>query len=184
MKLLFQTLVAFLLCCQLSAQRTILHCGRLIDGLNDQVQTQMTVVVDSNRITAVEQGYRKPAAGDQVIDLKNQTVMPGLMDMHVHIENETSKKRYEESFRMNEADVALRATTYARKTLMAGFTTVRDLGGNGVNVSMRNAINKGYVTGPRIYTSEKSLATTGGQDDPTNGVRRDLIGDPGPKESQ
>src|SRR4029079_18424905 len=71
---------------------------------------------------------------------------------------------------------------YARVTLMAGFTTVRDLGGSGVNVSLRNAINKGLVVGPRIFTAGKAIATTGGHADPTNGYRKDLMGDPGPAE--
>ena len=102
--------------------------------------------------------------------------------MHVHIEGQSSPKRYEEGFRLNEADVALRATTYCQKTLMAGFTSVRDLGGTGVNVSLGNAVAKGHIVGPRILTAEKSIATTGGHADPTNGLRKDLKGDPGPKE--
>src|SRR5690606_18029258 len=109
-------------------------------------------------------------------------VMPGLMDMHVHVQGETSPKRYEEGFRLNDADIALRATVFLERTLMAGFTTVRDLGGTGVNVSLRDAVNQGHVRGPRIFTAEKSIATTGGHGDPTNGRRDDLRGDPGPAE--
>lgn len=164
------------------AQTTYLHCGKLIDCTDKSVKSEMTVIVEGNRITDVQKGYAKAPAGAQLVDLKNKTVMPGWMDMHVHIEGESNPKSYEEKFRMNEADVALRATTYAKKTLMAGFTTVRDLGGSGVNVSLRNAINQGWVEGPRIFTAEKSLATTGGHADPTNGVRKDLKGDPGPAE--
>jgi imidazolonepropionase-like amidohydrolase len=117
-----------------------------------------------------------------VIDLKSQTVMPGLMDMHVHIEGESNPRAYINRFTMNDADVALQSTVYAKRTLMAGFTTVRDLGGSGVNVSLRNAISKGIVDGPRIYTVEKAIGTTGGHADPTNGVRKELMNDPGPKE--
>ncbi|MEL6926193.1 MAG: amidohydrolase family protein, partial [Bacteroidota bacterium] len=164
------------------AQQSYLHCGRLIDGASGEVQTEMTIVVEENRIDRIVSGYARVPDGVTAVDLKNKTVMPGLIDMHVHIEGESSPKRYEENFRLNDADVALRATTYAKKTLMAGFTTVRDLGGSGVNVSLRNAINKGYVDGPRIYTCEKAIGTTGGHADPTNGVRKDLMGDPGPKE--
>ena len=102
--------------------------------------------------------------------------------MHVHIEHESSPTRYMDRFRQNQSDKALGALKYCRRTLLAGFTTVRDLGGTGVNVSLRNAINKGEVIGPRIYTAEKAIATTGGHADPTNGVRDDLKGDPGPKE--
>lgn len=142
----------------------------------------MTIVVEGNTITQIISGYASVPEDAQGVNLKDKTVMPGLIDMHVHIEGESSPKRYEEQFRLNDADVALRATTYAKKTLMAGFTTVRDMGGSGVNVSLRNAINRGYIDGPRIYTAEKAIGTTGGHADPSNGVRKDLMGDPGPKE--
>ncbi|MEL6867968.1 MAG: amidohydrolase family protein, partial [Bacteroidota bacterium] len=101
--------------CSLSAQQTYLHCGRLIDGQSDQVQTEMTIIVDGKKITAVNKGYTAVPEGAQAIDLKNRTVMPGLMDMHVHIEGESSKKRYEEGFRLNKADKALRATIYCSR---------------------------------------------------------------------
>lgn len=84
------------------------------------------------------------------------------MDMHVHIESQTSPTRYVDGFRDNEADVAYKALPYAHITLMSGFTTVRDLGGSGVNIALRNAINSGLVVGPRIYTAGKSIAPTGG----------------------
>jgi imidazolonepropionase-like amidohydrolase len=102
--------------------------------------------------------------------------------MHVHIEGETSRDGYLKPFTLNDADVAFNAAEIAKRTLMAGFTTVRDLGGSGVNVSLRNAINSGKTEGPRIYTAEKALATTGGHADPTNGRKKDLMGDPGPAE--
>ncbi len=108
--------------------------------------------------------------------------MPGLIDMHVHLEGQLSPKRYIEPFILNDADIAFNAQNYAKTTLMAGFTTVRDLGGSGVNVSLRNAINQHKVVGPRILTAEKALGTTGGHADPTNGVKKELMGDPGPKE--
>jgi len=164
------------------AQQTFLHCGTLIDGKNNQTMQEMTIVVEGNKILSVEKGYKNPGKNDKSIDLKSQTVMPGLMDMHVHIEGETSPTRYSDQFRMNKADVALKATQYCKTTLMTGFTTVRDLGGSGVNISLRNAIKRGYIVGPRIYTAGKAIGTTGGHADPTNGVRADLMGDPGPKE--
>jgi len=102
--------------------------------------------------------------------------------MHVHMESEYNGESYIKEFISNEADIALESTVYAKRTLMAGFTTVRDLGGTGVNISLRNAINKGFVEGPRIYTSGMALATTGGHADPTNGRKRALMGDPGPKD--
>jgi imidazolonepropionase-like amidohydrolase len=113
--------------------------------------------------------------------MKNATVMPGLIDAHVHISSETSKNRYTEGFVLNEEDFAFRSVGYAERTLMAGFTTVRDLGGT-IALSLRNAINGGYVKGPRIIAAGKSIATTGGHADPSNGVNRDLMGDPTAKE--
>ena len=117
-----------------------------------------------------------------MVDLTKKTVMPGWIDMHVHIESETSPTQYIEAFTLNDADKAYNAQEIAKRTLMAGFTTVRDLGGTGVNVALRNAIYKDKVIGPRIFTAEKSLATTGGHADPTNGRKKELLGDPGPKE--
>jgi imidazolonepropionase-like amidohydrolase len=165
-----------------TAQQTIIHCGTLIDCTSDKVAREMSIIVEGNTIIDVKKGYIKGNPGDTTVDLKSETVMPGLMDMHVHIEHESGPKRYEEKFRENKDYIALKATQYCERTLMAGFTTVRDLGGTGVNVSLREAINHGFIKGPRIYTSEKSLATTGGHADPSNGVRDDLKGDPGPKE--
>lgn len=164
------------------AQKVFIHCGNLIDGKTNDVQPQMTIVVDGNKITAVEKGYSRPGANDKLIDLSKKTVMPGLIDMHVHLEGETNKDQALQRFTLNEADVAFRSTVFAKKTLMAGFTTVRDLGGSGVNNSLRNAINQGLVTGPRIFSVGKSIATTGGHADPTNGYRKDLMGDPGANE--
>lgn len=143
---------------------------------------EMTIVVEGDKIVKVEKGYAQAAENDKVIDLKSKTVLPGLMDMHVHIEGETSRDNYIKRFTLNEADIAFNSTVYANRTLMAGFTTVRDLGGSGVNTALRNAINAGKVIGPRIFSAGKSIATTGGHADPTNGYRHDLMGDPGPKE--
>ncbi|MFZ6014028.1 MAG: amidohydrolase family protein, partial [Bacteroidota bacterium] len=166
----------------LQAQKTVIHCGNLIDGKSNDSQSQMTLVVEGNTILAVEKGFSKPGSNDVLIDLSQKTVMPGFIDMHVHLEGETNKEQNLQRFTLNEADVAFRSTVFAKKTLMAGFTTVRDLGGSGVNIALRNAINQGLVTGPRIFTAGKSIATTGGHADPTNGYRKDLMGDPGPKE--
>lgn len=162
------------------AQKTILHCGTLIDGMSDRPRHEVSVIIQGKKILAVEHGYAAPAAGDKVIDLKQQTVMPGWMDMHVHLEGETSKTAYSDKFVQNPADLAYLSVRYAERTLLTGFTTVRDLGGSGVNIALRNAINKGIVIGPRVFTAGKSIATTGGHADPTNGYRRDLMGDPGP----
>jgi imidazolonepropionase-like amidohydrolase len=164
------------------AQRTFIHCGNLIDGKSKEVFSQMTIVVEGNKIIAVNKGFTKPDAQSTLIDLSKKTVMPGLIDMHVHLESETSKDALLKRFTQNEADIAFQSTVYAKRTLLAGFTTVRDCGGTGVNISLRNAINQGTVIGPRVFTAGKAIATTGGHADPTNGSRRDLMGDPGPKE--
>jgi imidazolonepropionase-like amidohydrolase len=163
------------------SQTYFIHCGRLIDGISNQVQPEMTVIVTGNKITDIRKGYIQAEGGAQVIDLKTKTVMPGLMDAHVHLSGETSKNRYTENFTLNDEDFAFRSVNYAERTLMAGFTTVRDLGGT-IAVSMRNAINNGFTKGPRIISSGKSIATTGGHADPTNGVNRKLMGDPDPKD--
>lgn len=175
------------ICCILfsvaaSAQKTIIHCGNLIDGKANDVQPQMTLVVEGNKIIAVQKGFIQPSAGEKLIDLSKKTVLPGLIDMHVHLEEETNKDQNLQEFTLNDADVAYRSTVFAKRTLLAGFTTVRDLGGSGVNISLRKAINNGTVVGPRIFTAGKSIATTGGHADPTNGYRKDLMGNPGPKE--
>ncbi|MFN8336383.1 MAG: amidohydrolase family protein [Cyclobacteriaceae bacterium] len=164
------------------AQKTVIHCGNLIDGKSNEVQTQMTLVIEGNKIVSVQKGFTTPAAGEKLVDLSTKTVLPGLIDMHVHLESETNKDQNLQRFTSNEADIAFRSTVFAKRTLMAGFTTVRDLGGSGVNISLRNAINQGLVVGPRVFTAGKSIATTGGHADPTNGYRKDLMGDPGPKE--
>lgn len=167
----------------LVAQETYLHCGKLIDTRNGKVLTNKTIIVSGNTIKSVEDGFVNPTSSDtQVLDFSKKTVMPGWIDMHVHIEFETSPTAYLDEFTLNDADVAYDAEGIGLRTLMAGFTTVRDLGGSGVNVALRNAINSKKVIGPRIFTAEKAIASTGGHADPTNGYRKDLMGNPGPKE--
>lgn len=162
---------------------TLIHAGRLIDGTGKAPMTERTVVVDGNRIVAVKAGYQAPAAGDQVLDLKDATLMPGLMDMHTHLSFQFAPGSYSEDYTLNPADYALRSVVYAKTTLDAGFTTVRDLGDAfNVTVALRNAINKGVLPGPRIYTAAKAIATTGGHADPTNGSAMHLMGNPGPAE--
>jgi imidazolonepropionase-like amidohydrolase len=167
----------------LFAQKTILHCGQLIDVKTLSIQKEMSIIIEGNKIVDVRKGYVQADSNNKVIDLKNRTVMPGLIDMHVHLENETNPNAYLQGFTMNPADYAFQSVVYAERTLMAGFTTVRDLGGSGVNISLRNAINKGLVKGPRIFTAGKAIASTGGHADPTNGYREDLMGDPGPAQA-
>ncbi|AKA35469.1 metal-dependent hydrolase family protein [Flagellimonas lutaonensis] len=166
----------------LSAQKTYLHCGTIIDVETGKLLREKTIVVSGNKIEAVEDGYTQGGAADMVVDLKQKTVLPGFIDMHVHIEGQSSPTTYIERFTLNDVDVAFQSTVYAKNTLMAGFTTVRDLGGSGVNIALKKAIAKGTVVGPRIFTAGKAIGTTGGHADPTNGRRWDEMGDPGPKE--
>jgi len=174
--------LALMLSSGLFAQKTVIHAGKLLDVKNGKILTEQTIVVEDDKIISVNSGYHTGGSDDVMIDLKNSTVMPGLMDMHVHIEGETSPTRYVDGFRNNEADIAFQSVHFAEKTIMAGFTTVRDLGGSGVNIALRNAINSGKILGPRIYTAGKSIAPTGGHADPTNGMKRELMRDPGPDE--
>jgi imidazolonepropionase-like amidohydrolase len=180
------TLAFFLLLLFLTmpaAARTIIHAGVLINGVDDKPLREMLIVVDGDHIIDVRKGYVSPETGDEVIALTKHTVMPGLMDMHVHLAGELSKDMYTEEFFMNPTDVVLRSTVFAKKTLMAGFTTVRDLGDDGMVVkSLRDAIVKGYVVGPRIFAACRAIGTTGGHADPTAGFNAKYMGDPGPEE--
>ena len=166
-----------------SAQDIYLHCGQLIDTEKGKVLTKKTIIVSGKTIKSIQNGYvDSENTLDIVVDLKSKTVMPGLIDMHVHIENEYNPARYMDQFTANEADVAFKSVNYAETTLVAGFTTVRDLGGTGVNIALRNAINNNTIVGPRIFTAGKAIATTGGHADPTNGRKKLLMGDPGPEQ--
>lgn len=165
----------------LFAQTTYIWCGTLIDGVSAEPKKNSTIVIEKNKIIAIQNGFSTAAVADTTIDLRSATVMPGWIDMHVHLEEETNPNQYLQEFTLNPADYAFQSVRFAETTLLAGFTTVRDLGGSGVNISLRNAVNKGLIKGPRIFTAGKSIATTGGHADPTNGYRKDLMGDPGPE---
>ena len=162
---------------------TLIYAGNLITAEDNQVLRNQTIVVEQDKITALQAGFRQPQSDDNVIDLRQHTVMPGLMDMHTHFYTQFSATVYSENFTMNEADFALRGASFAEKTLQAGFTTVRELGDNHhISNALKKAIAKGYISGPRIFAAGKSIATTGGHADPTNGVAYALMGDPGPKQ--
>lgn len=162
---------------------TVIHAGRLIDGNADRPLERVTVTVEGERILRIERDYREPAPGDTLIDLKDATLLPGLLDMHVHITSEYSRTAELDRYRKTEADVALDSVAYAAATLQAGFTTVRDLGANYLaSFALRRAIEDGRVTGPRIFAAGKSIASTGGHADPTNGYSprlRAALGEPG-----
>jgi imidazolonepropionase-like amidohydrolase len=171
------------------ADTTVLHCGKLFDSRSGRVLGEHTVTVENGRLRSVEAGYAPvPAAGaDAKVayhDLKTSTCLPGWTDLHVHLGSQSSPQSYSEGFRLDDVDFAFRSVGYAEKTLMAGFTSVRDLGGD-VAPHLRDAIAQGLVKGPRIFAAGKSIASTGGHADPTNGyndVLSHLIGPPGPTE--
>jgi imidazolonepropionase-like amidohydrolase len=162
---------------------TLLHCGKLIDVTSLKVLESQTIRVEANKISAVDAGYTAPTGDDEALDLKDSTCMPGLMDMHVHLTHELGPGSYMERFVLNGPQYAIRATLNAEKNLLAGFTLVRNLGdrGYGAPMAVRDAINNGAVPGPRIWAVGKSIATTGGHADPTNGSKRSIAFDVGPQ---
>ncbi len=148
---------------------TLIHAGRLIDGASAAPRERVTVVVDGDRIQAIENGFRAAGGGDEVVDLRQATVLPGLMDMHVHLTSEHSRTSELDSIKKSEADRAYDSTVFAERTLMAGFTTVRNLGDQwNVSIALKRAIESGKVKGPRIFTSGRSIGTRGGHADATN----------------
>ena len=159
----------------------VLKADRLVDVQKGKLEKNVTVVIVGNKIESVNP--RRLPKESRFIDLGDVTLMPGLMDMHRHLTSVISKNRYLERFTLNPQDHTIRAVANAEKALMMGFTSVRNVGDRaGATVALRNAINKGVVPGPRIFTAGRSIATTGGHGDPTNGTREDIMGDPGPKE--
>ena len=158
----------------------IIHAGRLIDGVSDEVKTNQTVIVDGGKITVIEPGFRPPGAGDRLIDLSQGTLLPGFIDAHVHLSGEQSRRTELERYTLNEADRAIDAVVFANRTLLAGFTTVRDLGdSSGAVIALAKAVNAGKVPGPRIIAAGKAIGSTGGHADPTNGWSRGIepVGD-------
>jgi imidazolonepropionase-like amidohydrolase len=165
-----------------AAGLTAIRCGHLLDTDAGKLLGATTIVVEGTRIKEVKAGSVDIAGAAKVIDLPTSTCLPGLIDTHTHLTFETSPTGYTDQFRWNVADYAIRSTVYAKRTLEAGFTTVRNLGdGNGESVSLRNAINAGIIPGPRIFTAAQAIGSTGGHADGTDGYRKDLAGDPGPK---
>lgn len=165
------------------AATTALQCGDVFDAKAGRLIGAQTLLVEDGRITAVQPG-KVAVAGAAVIDLAGHTCSPGWIDLHVHVGQESNPNSYSEGFRLDDVDFALRATNYVRRTVEAGFTTVRDLGGE-LAPNLRDAINAGTIPGPRIFAAGKSIATTGGHADPTNGLNARfarLAGPPGPTE--
>ena len=166
------------------AADTVLHCGKLFDSRSGKLLGAHTVVVRNGKVAEVLAGLAEAVADATAIDLSDRTCMAGWTDLHVHLGSQSSPQSYSEGFRLDPVDYAFRSVGYAEKTLLAGFTSVRDLGGD-VTPHLRDAINQGLLKGPRIWAAGKSIATTGGHADPSNGLNdrlAHLIGPPGPTE--
>ncbi|MGE5237057.1 MAG: amidohydrolase family protein [Acidobacteriota bacterium] len=168
------------------------HCGSLLDTASGAMRAESTIIVAADRVkevlvgspdrAAIERAAKADGATVRYVDLAGLTCLPGLIDAHTHLTIQFSRTAYTDQFRWNPADYAIRATAYARRTLLAGFTTVRDLADrNGESIALRNAVNAGIVPGPRIFTAGRPIGSTGGHADPTDGYRQDLAGDPGPE---
>jgi imidazolonepropionase-like amidohydrolase len=150
-----------------------IQAGRLIDGLTTTIRERVTILVAGDRITSVQDGFQAPA-GARVIDLRTATVLPGLIDCHTHITGEGTGNAIVNAATLTPLDDAVRSTVYARRTLDAGFTTIRNVGAEGgADVALKKAINAGLVVGPRIWTARTTISITGGHGD-SNGLRPDL----------
>ena len=162
-----------------NAQTTIIHAGKMLVGTEQDVKEQQTLVIDDNKITAIKAGYltqqQLNLSNADVIDLKNQMVLPGLIDMHVHVTFERDAKRNPHQWATEyEADYALRSLKYLQHTVDAGFTSVRDLGSSyKVIFPLKRAVERGDIVGPRIFAAGDMITPTGGHGD-MHGYRRDI----------
>lgn len=153
--------------------KTIIYSSDYIDVNTGKVITNKSITVDKGKIESIDTGFIEITSNDILIDLRGYTLMPGLMDMHVHFGQEY-KSKSERPVKIERETSAIIANKHALTTLKSGFTTVRQVGDSGlIAISLRNLINSGEVVGPRIFTSGKSIATTGGHADPTNGKDSD-----------
>ena len=175
-----QTILVPTLCCALlmswapaavaqgrdsTSHRVAIRAGRLIDGRGGAPMLNPVILVDSSRITAVGSRLSIPA-GTKVIDLGNSTILPGLIDCHTHITGGDPGDYYTALFRRSPIDYAVAAPTFARRTLLAGFTSVRDVGsGEFIDVALRRAIDSGLVDGPRMQVATLAIGSTGGHND-------------------
>lgn len=183
-------LAAFALCASALVARAatpvVLHCGELLATPGKAPVKEATVLVREGRIARVDPGYLDPAAlgadaaGATTINLKDKFVLPGLIDCHTHITWEMNRASRLEAVEKSDADVALDGVVYARRTLEAGFTTIRNVGSSGrASFALRDAIRDGKVVGPRILEAGQSITPTGGHGDSTHGYREDLFEMPG-----
>ena len=164
------------------AHEIALHCGHVFDAASGRLLGAQTIVVEAGRIAAILPGRVEVASADAV-DLSAHSCMPGWIDLHTHLTFRVDARAYDQLPRVETADLALLGARNARVTLLAGFTTVRNLGDLGnESIALRNAIRQGLVDGPRMFTAGRAITATGGHADYSNGLSQRLVGDPGPFE--
>lgn len=170
--------ISFVLTINAFSQDYTLHCGSYLDVINAKIVGNSTIYIEDGKILEIKNGFAEVKG--ELIDLKDKTLLPGLMDMHVHLHTEHNPNSYSEKTTLNPEDYALRGAYNAKKTLMAGFTTVRDLlSPKHVNLALKKAINSEIIEGPRIIAAA-GISTTGGHFDPTNGICMHFTWDPEP----
>jgi len=186
MKVTCCVVTAFLLALSARAADEViaLKAARLFDGKSNALVQNAVVIVEGDKIVDVGSNPQIPTSA-RLIDLGEVTLCPGFMDAHTHLTDDYSGNYNERRLReidLNVSEQAIRATVFARVTVEAGFTTVRDLGSRFVashefvDVALRNSINKGLIVGPRMLVATKGIGATGGHFDPTNGFRDSLFG--------
>jgi len=160
-----------------AADVTLIHAGRLLTVAGEKPTSEQTIVVDGERIVEVVDGFAEASsygANTRVINLRGQFVLPGLMDMHVHLQGELGPKNEKESLEMSSQLMQMRSIMFAMRTLKAGFTTVRDVGSSAQEMyAMRDAIDAGWIDGPRIIAAG-GVGITGGHAD-ISGVKPELM---------
>lgn len=152
---------------------TLIHAGTLIAVPGQAAQSEQTVIIRDGKIVEIQDGYLDDDEAT-IIDLKNMTVLPGLIDSHVHLRSDRATGKPDDVVRLEAGDVALQAAAHAKTTLMAGFTAVQDVGGPKEIFALRRAINKGLVPGPHIRAAGSAISATGGHGD-FHGFRDDIL---------
>lgn len=163
---------------QAESKTQVIHAGKVLAIPGKPLLSNQTIVVTDGKITQMKSGFIPAvdiAKDAQLVDLSSSYVMPGLMDMHVHLQGELGPKNDREKLRMSDSDKLVKSAYFAKKTLLAGFTTVRDLGGSPEqSFALRDGIAKGYLQGPRIIAAGSNVAVTGGHGD-VDGMSPDLL---------
>ena len=164
------------LAAQPTDQVTVVHAGQLLDRPGSAPRGQSTIIIRNGKVAEILNGYQSGPAGAALIDLKDKFVLPGLIDSHVHLDSDAGGNAgLIEAITDSPARAAFRAAGNAKKTLLAGFTTVRNLGdGSGATLALRDAVAAGDLPGPRIIDAGKSISTTSGHMDATLSLSEDL----------